>query len=223
MFLRGVLERFLPTKLRCGTGFIASSESVSRQQDIIIYDPAILPVLLEIGDCLVVDEKAVAGTIEVKTCLSSRAELAEVFDKILALRAAFHGFTALYAWEGLSLEIVLEHIWERSRALPTLGDTYMPDVVYVRGQYILVPNDDGRRESPPVLLLRLGPKHYSEGAGLLSLIEQLWISGVQRHAIRPWWVDAWRGTSAARYKQVPWPSDLLNRAEAEVAALTANH
>src|SRR6267142_1956860 len=63
VFLRGILTRFLPGKLRCGTGFIASPTAVSRQQDIIIYDPFALPLLLEIGDCVVVDAEAVAATI----------------------------------------------------------------------------------------------------------------------------------------------------------------
>jgi len=36
-FLRGVLLRFLPEDLRLGTGFVASPEWTSRQQDILIY------------------------------------------------------------------------------------------------------------------------------------------------------------------------------------------
>src|SRR5256885_1232442 len=66
VFLRTILQRFLPGALRCGTGFVANATDVSRQQDIIIYDPNALPLLFEVGDCLVVDAEAVAGTVEVK-------------------------------------------------------------------------------------------------------------------------------------------------------------
>ncbi|XXX73305.1 DUF6602 domain-containing protein [Sorangium sp. So ce134] len=221
VFLRGVLQRFLPGKLRCGTGFIASAERVSRQQDIIIYNTSTLPVLLEIGDCLVVDEEAIAGTIEVKTSLAKRADLTEAFDKIMALRESLRGggFVALYAWEGMSLDAILEQIWNRYRTLSKLDTACIPDVIYVRGQYLLAPNYDGHLDTPPILVLRLGTGHHSEGAGLLSLVERLWISGIQHQANWPWWVSKWRRSVADRYEKMPWPEDLRARVDHELSTM----
>jgi hypothetical protein len=119
---------------------------------------------------LVVDEEAVAGTIEVKTSLTKKADLTEAFDNIMTLRAELcgRGFTALYAWEGMSLDAILEQIWDRYRSAPKLSKACIPDVVYMRGQYLLAPNYDGHLETPPILVLRLGPGQHPEGAGLLS-------------------------------------------------------
>ena len=73
VFLRSVLQRFLPGRLKCGTGFVADSRGVSKQQDIIVFDPMALPTLFEVGDCVVVDASSVSAIIEVKTCVDSVA------------------------------------------------------------------------------------------------------------------------------------------------------
>jgi hypothetical protein len=221
VFLRGLLARFLPAGLRCGSGFIASPDHVTRQQDIIVYDAHSLPILLEIGDCVVVDAEAVAATIEVKTALDSGAALRSALEKLTELKTAMPGGCAicLYAWEGPSLELALDCIWERYRARPNLSTSHLPDAIYVRGRYLVAPNYDGRLETAPVLVLRLGPNHHSEGTGLLSLIERLWISGMSGHAKVPWWVSAWARRVGARYEHVPWPDDLRLRVDAHLAGI----
>lgn len=61
-FLRGVLRRFLPEDLRLGTGFVASPNWTSRQQDILIYKRDFTK-LFEVGDCVVIDHDAFVGAI----------------------------------------------------------------------------------------------------------------------------------------------------------------
>lgn len=211
VFLRQIIKRFLPGRLRCGTGFIATPENVTRQQDIIIYDPHSLPLLMEIGDCLVVDAPAVAGTIEVKTVLGSQnafsAELEKVADP--GSRSMHSWFVGLYAWEALSLDLALECYWARFREASKIDNPPpLPDVVYVRGKYLIAPNYDGHIETGPLLLMRLGPGHCDEGAGLLTLVERMWLSGLQHHAEWPWWVRAWHREINKKLEQVPWPEDL---------------
>jgi hypothetical protein len=223
VFLRGVLERFLPRKFACGSGFIASAEHVSTQQDIIVYDAYSLPMLLQVGDCVVCDADAVAGAVEVKTSLQGATAIAEVLGKLTDLgRTLYTAFVGLYAWEGASLETTLDCIWERYRALPELGSDPVPDAIYVRGKYLITKNNyDGRRETPPLRLLRLGEGQNTEGAGMLSFLEQMWMSGISHRVARPWWIDAWHYGAAERCELIPWPDDLQRRAEAEVAAIEA--
>jgi hypothetical protein len=64
IYLRAVIERFLPRKIGAGTGFVASRDWVSPQQDIILYDQQDYPVLFQIGDCVVVDNNSVAALID---------------------------------------------------------------------------------------------------------------------------------------------------------------
>jgi hypothetical protein len=223
VFLRGVLQRFLPESLRCASGFIASADLVTRQQDIIIFDAHSLPILLQIGDCVVVDNEAVAATIEVKTAIGSKAELLTSLEKIAELKRALRHSCALglYAWEGLSLEHALSCVWERYRAQKDLGTGHLPDAIYVRGQYLIVPNYDGRLETAPVLVLRLGVGHHAEGTGLLSLVERLWIAGLNRQARAPWWIHAWQRRVSAKYEDVPWPDDLRARVDEQLAQIAA--
>jgi len=221
VFLRGVLGRFLPERLRCGSGFVASSDHVTRQQDIIIYDAHSLPILLQIGDCVVVDAEAVAATIEVKTVIESEPALRSTLEKLSELKSALPGRSAmcLYAWEGPSLELTLDCVWDRCRTQRDLGASHLPDAIYVRGRYLVVPNYDGRLETAPVLVLHLGPGHHSEGTGLLSLVERLWISGMNGHAKAPWWVSAWERRIQARYEHIPWPTDLRVRVDEKLATI----
>jgi hypothetical protein len=86
VFLSQVLARFLPQKLRVGTGFVYLPSGATRQQDIIIYDWQVLPLPLQIGDCVVVDADAVAGLVEVKTRLRTSADLTEAMDKVAATK-----------------------------------------------------------------------------------------------------------------------------------------
>jgi hypothetical protein len=188
VFLRTVLERFLPRSLRCGTGSVASADGVSRQQDVIVFDPGVLPLLFEVGDCLVVDASAVAGTIEVKTCLDSTSTFHEALRQVVDTRVPA-GFSALYAWDGLTLDTLLEHLWGQYRAARDLATTIVPSVIYVRVRYLLFPNYDGRRRTPPLQVLRVDGRTRTEGEALLTFVSQMWISGLQHKARWPWWVS----------------------------------
>ncbi len=133
VFLRSVLQRFLPAKLRCGSGFIVTRDGTSRQQDIIVFDDHSLPLLLEIGDCVVVDTEAALATFEVKTNVDSIARLDEAIETVMETKR--HGgfrFCALYAWAGMSLESTLECLWARYRRGADLGSNLIPDAIYVR-------------------------------------------------------------------------------------------
>jgi hypothetical protein len=222
VFLRAILQRFLPGKFRCGSGFIVGENGVSRQQDIVVFESHALPLLLEIGDCLVVDRTAVAATIEVKTELDSSAKLASGLHSVMETKRALGGawFAGLYAWHGVALDLALECFWSRFRDAKDLGGSIVPDAIYVRGQYLLMPNYDGRLETAPLHLLRLESGQNSEGVALLSLMERMWISGVQAHAEWPWWLSNWRARMLKRYEAVPWPDDLRMRVDERLGMST---
>lgn len=223
VFLRGVIARFLPGKLRCGSGFVASADHVTRQQDIIVFDQHVLPLLLEVGDCLVVDAEAVAATIEVKTRIDSATSFAEAFSKLVDLKRPNepHPFVGLYAWEGPSLQLALDCYWDFLRTAPSPGLGRLPDAIYVRGGYLIAPNWDGALHTPPLLVFEASELGWSEGTALLSFIERMWIGGFQGHARWPWWMSGWRNSSEARFRHVPWPDDLKELVDAELAARAA--
>lgn len=223
VFLRGVIQRFLPGKLRCGSGFVASADHVTRQQDIIVFDAHVLPLLLEVGDCLVVDAEAVAATIEVKTRVDSVKSFTEAFSKLIDLKLpnAPHPFVGLYAWEGIALDLALDCYWEFLRRDLSPNLSRLPDAVYVRGGYLIAPNWDGALHTPPLLVLDASAPGWSEGTALLSFIERMWIGGLQSHARWPWWMSAWSDTTDARFRPVPWPEDLKERVDAELTARSA--
>lgn len=218
VFLRGIISRFLPAKLKCGTGFIVSQRLTSRQQDIIIFDHHNLPVMLAIGDCVVVHAEAVAAAIEVKTNLDTADDFRKELQKLSQLQQSVSCCAiGLYAWNGISLEKALDCYWRFfTDEWPNAVET-QPHFVYVRGRYIIMPNFDGRFETPPIMVFRLGEDGHSEGAGLLSLIERLWISGVQHHAPYPGWVDQWRHQISSQYALVDWPESFAKRVKDELA------
>jgi hypothetical protein len=208
-FLRGVLERFLPSKLRCGTGFVASKDGVTTQQDIIIFDHVELPVLLEVGDCLVVDRDAAVGTVEVKTSLDSRGRFTEALQKLGEQRRdrLVQGFVGLYAWDGISAADALGCMWDQYRSFGPLDVAHLPDAVYVRGKYLIMPKYDGRLDFAPLLIMQLKDGDL-EGAALLSFVTRMWATGIQSSARWPWWTLAWRNREAEFFNAVPWPEDL---------------
>ncbi|WP_437974293.1 DUF6602 domain-containing protein [Sorangium sp. So ce295] len=220
VFLGQVLSRFLPAKLRIGTGFVLSPESVTRQQDIIVYDWQRLPLLLTIGDCVVVDADAVAATIEVKTVIQGKSHLSDIVRQLSSQEAGgSRRAVGVYAWEGPSLESATECFWSVLRDRPEIGLSPLPDFVYVRGKYLLMPNHDGRIETPPLRVMRLGDGNASEGTGLLGLLAHLWLCGIQSYAVRPWWLEAWERQRSSLFELIPWPSDLQALADAKLTAL----
>ena len=73
-FIRGILTRFLPLDTRVSSGFVASPNWTSRQQDILIHSSK-YSTLFEVGDCMVIDHKSFIGAIEIKTKINSGEQL----------------------------------------------------------------------------------------------------------------------------------------------------
>lgn len=226
VFLAQVLARFLPEKVRIGTGFVYSPRGATRQQDIIIYDWQVLPLPLKIGDCVVVDADAVAAMIEVKTRIRSAAELREAVDKVAATKLMGRGPHAvgIYAWEALSLEKALECYWSVARETTSGSHGFefprLPDFLFVRGGYLLTPSNSGRIDEPPLRVMRLGEGNSAEGLGMLALLSHMWLYGVQHYAQRPWWLEAWtekERQSPGLFELIPWPKDLQVLADERAA------
>ena len=69
VILKNLLEKYLPTTVSVGTGFVMAAEhKISSQIDIIIYDNRI-PPLVKINDFVIVVREAVVGIIEVKSII----------------------------------------------------------------------------------------------------------------------------------------------------------
>lgn len=116
-FLRGVLARFLPNKVRLTSGFIAHPRWTSRQQDILMHERD-MSTLFEVGDCVVIDFKSFIGTIEVKTQLPSAESLREAIENQAELnhRLGHGGLYAVYAWDGVSIDTALSVLLEFVRS-----------------------------------------------------------------------------------------------------------
>lgn len=146
-YLKGIISRFLPAKFSLGTGFIANPDWVSTQQDIIIYQQPDLPLLFQVGECVVVDSEAVIGTIEVKTRLDNKNDFLDAYQKLSKLGQDFNNsykrcFTALFIWDGLSLKTMLSTISEYVAKYPPEYWDNLPNVIYVRSKYLLLLNDE---------------------------------------------------------------------------------
>ena len=220
-FLRGVLSRFLPEDLRPGTGFVASPDWTSRQQDILIYKRDFTR-LFEVGECVVIDHNAFVGAVEVKTELGSSERFGEAIEFVSELKhkMGHQGLHALYAWEGLSLDGALEAIWAFVREAPTTRFDLAPDVVYVRGQYLLRANKDGHRDSPPFHGWHVGAAGITEGQALLGLVSAVWAFGLS--LVLPWWLLSWHdhmGTVPGKAERISWPDDLSESVMADVERL----
>lgn len=205
-FLMDVLSRYMPSRLRCGTGFIVSESGVSRQQDIIIFDHMKLPTLYDAGGVIAVDANAVAAAVEVKTCLDDEKKFSESLEKLSELRTTLRlnatCFVGLYAYEGPSAELAIECL--RRVAEPVdVAKGIIPDAVYVRGKYVFVPNRLQNRWAD-AQLLKLDIGKHGDGTGLLSMLTWMWFS-IQHHGLLwPWWLDAWREQMLARCDAVSW-------------------
>jgi hypothetical protein len=209
-FLRGILSRFLPQDIRVGSGFVASPKWTSRQQDILLHR-RIFPILFEVGDCTVIDHQAFVGAIEVKTDLTSSNQFSKVIEIRAQLREQMRhlGLHAIYAWSAVSCDTALKTLWNFVRKAPTKNYCSMPDVVYVRGQYFLMANRDGDRQSPPYHLWPVNKDGITEGQALLGLVASVWKFGL--NTIFPWWLLSWHehmGMVAGKSREVPWPEDL---------------
>lgn len=217
-FLRGILIRFLPPNIKVSTGFAASPKWTSSQQDILLHDNN-FPTLFQVGDCTVIDHKSFLGAIEVKTSLTT-PQFTKAVDIQAQLRNQINhsGLFAFYAWGGISLGKALNVLWEFVKKNPTKNFDFMPDVVYVRGKYILIANRDGTRESPPYHCWLIKKTGITEGEALLGLVASFWKFGL--HTVLPWWLLGWHqhlGVVAGKLQEVPWPDDLKKMVMSDIS------
>jgi hypothetical protein len=213
-FLREVVEQFLPESLRCATGFVTDRTWTSRQQDILIFERSRLPVLFEVRDCVVVDREVFAASIEVRTQCDSKEKFGAAFRSVAEFRSLTRGACShgLYVWDGPTLELALDSIWDYIREDPMVNVHLLPSVIHVRNRYVLIPSNDGRLTTPPFCLLSLGPNGASEGEAILTVLATMWLHGLQHHAKWPWWISEWRQRDGLT-SPVPWPSDLQEMME----------
>ena len=210
-YLRGVLARFLPDNLQLGSGFIASPNWISRQQDILIYRHD-FTTLFKVGDCVVIDYNALVGTVEVKTNIDSSTKLVETLERISEIEGRYRnrGLRALYALNGLELNTFLEALWQFVQKDSTNLSSQLPHLIYVRGKYLLIINKNKDKRSSPFSLWRIGKKGLTDGQALLGLVHAVWQFGLL--SLPPWWLLSWHdyyGHLPAKVEQIQWPPDLV--------------
>lgn len=206
-----LVRRFLPTSLQVGTGFIAERDGVSLQQDVLIYRSDKIAPLFQAGELVVVDAKAAAGSVEVKTTLRARA-LASAF--LGHSRMRFYG---IFAWDSaISMGALLDSIWDWARKASTSEFDNLGSAIYVRGRFLLLRNQDGSGiESPPFRLLRLDLPGSSEGEAVLGFLGQFWLWSTNGEAHAPWppWLWDWfaLGPWKRALEPIHWPDDLADK------------
>jgi hypothetical protein len=210
-YLRGVLARFLPDDLCLGSGFIASPNWTSRQQDILIYRRD-YTTLFKVGDCVVVDYEALVGTIEVKTNVDSSNKFLEALETISEVVGRYRNprFRALYAWDGIKLDTTLETLWKFVREDPTNRAIKLPNLIYIRGQFLLIANENMHKIPSPFSLWRIDQGELTDGQALLGLVASVWRFGLPE--LNPWWLISWHdyhGHLPAKAEQIQWPPDLM--------------
>ncbi len=151
--LRSAIRPLLSRRFSLRTGFAYhSAERVSRQGDILIvdeYDPA--PYLFQTGVFVVVNPRALACVIEVKTSLAKRNFLDALSNLYsftqcgAALEPAFYPPTFVFAFNGASLSPATLQNWYSAVELPDQLTNY-PYCVFVlnRGLLWLRPQADNR-------------------------------------------------------------------------------
>lgn len=209
-YLRAIIKRFLPGSSEIGTGFIVSDKWASSQQDIIIYDKLDYPQLFQVGDCVVVDFNAVSATLEVKTKLDNKDDFLTTYRKLAEFYKQIGGsrFVGLYVWDGLSVETALSVIWGYIRENPLENLHNLPNLIYIRSRYLILTNQDGRRETPPFRVFEISQTGISEGQALLTMMVEIWSAGYGNLPDWPWWLSAWWRKLPDLQKLIPWPADL---------------
>ena len=113
VFLAQVLARFLPQKLRIGTGFVYSPRGATRQQDIIIYEWQVLPLPLQIGDCVVVETKSSGAPTPLDRALWARGSRPQRVSKFAVAMALSEPGLPANRWN----RVLREHLdWQRSES-----------------------------------------------------------------------------------------------------------
>ncbi|PEA09469.1 hypothetical protein CON38_10310 [Bacillus cereus] len=119
--LSAFLEKYLPEKLKIGSGIVVNADGIqSRQQDIIIYDAFNAPLLYNEKETKIIPVESVYGTIEVKSTLSKR-ELATCINNIKSIKSLSkyphpipHGFVFAYQADS-DIKTVCENVIELNK------------------------------------------------------------------------------------------------------------
>ena len=209
-FLRGLLSRFMPKNIRVSSGFVASPNWVSSQQDILIHEKD-YSSLFEVGDCVVIDYKSFIGTIEVKTIITSQRSLLEAIRKQSEFREQMRhrGLYAIYAWDGINSRKMLEALFNFISTDPHSNYDLTPDVIYIRGKYFLMANRDGHIDTSPYYIWHIRNGCIDEGQALLGLISSVWSFGMI--SVLPWWLLGWHkqiGKVSGKAKEIKWPKTI---------------
>ncbi len=221
-YLKDILTRLLPKWYKVGSGFIASKEWVSPQQDLIIFDQLRLPALFETGDCIVVDGYTVCATIEVKTVLN-RKELETTLSKQIQLQRHIQSsFVGIFGWEGITSAATLTSIWNNVRANAEEDlEHLLPRSVLVKSRFVLLRNPRDpfslRKGIAPYLLFDLKNSEWTDGRALFTFLFAIWQNGIMRQGNSSviWWLQAWSERLLSICKLVDWPKDLVARVPRE--------
>jgi hypothetical protein len=136
--VREAIRPLLSARFSLRTGFLfAAPGVVSNQSDVIIVDendPS--PYLFRLGDLVVVQPRAVAAVIEVKTTLNRQTfhgalqNLRRSREVARAAQPAGLFLTFVFAFEGVHLSEATVHEWYLSAPVPDHADSY-PQMIYV--------------------------------------------------------------------------------------------
>jgi len=212
-FLRGILTRFLPLDLRINSGFVASPNWTSRQQDILIHSSK-FSTLFEVGDCIVIDHNSFIGAIEVKTKISSAKQFIEILEIQAQLREQIRqpALFAIYSWNTVSLNRLLDGLWQFVKNNPKKNSNLLPNLIYSNGKFILKNDKNKGRLSSPYNVWYINKNGINEGQALLGLVASVWEFGF--NSVLPWWLLSWHnslGITASRSNEIPWPQDLVRQ------------
>jgi hypothetical protein len=119
-------------------------------------------------------------------------------------------------WDGLGLESALSVIWNYIRESPLDNLPNLPSAIYVRSKYLLLKNIDGRRETAPFRVFKISNKGITEGEALLTLMVEIWSTGISKLPDLPWWLASWWRKLPEIQSLVPWPKDLQKIIDASV-------
>jgi hypothetical protein len=122
--LRSIIRNYLPQSFTVGSGFILTSDGLSKQIDILVCDDS-APVFFRDGDFLVAPADCVRAVLEVKTSLDTTL-LREALEKLNYTSALmrrrclrFHPFLGLFCYESISTkpEEILNALYEANGSL----------------------------------------------------------------------------------------------------------
>lgn len=208
-YLAAVIRRLLPGMFRVGSGFVATSGRVSSQQDVLIFNSLNVPLLYSVGDCVVVDENSLAGSIEVKTTLNVR-EFKKALSSLKSVKPKWTlaPFTGVFGWDGIGVGALANQLWKSVRDAGGPIGCFLPDVIYVRAHCLLLRFNRGHVSSAPYKHFKIGSP-LTDGQALLLLICRLWEVGLSdQGCVMPEWLKEGYDSLLMHGEAVNWPPDL---------------